>query len=419
MTASVTPDVLVVGGGPAGLTAAAELARRHLDVLVLEREDDAGGIPRHSDHLGYGVRDLHRMLTGPAYARRLAAAAVEVGADVRTQAMVTSWATDGSALATTPQGRLSVDARAVVLATGARERPRSARLVPGRRVAGVYTTGQLQNTVHLFHRPPGRRAVVVGTELVSWSAVLTLREAGCRTVLMTTALPRPESFPALARGAALAARTRIATSARIVDVHGHGRVEAVEIEDARTGGRRVVECDTVVFTGDWVPDHELARRLGLTMDAGTRGPQVDAGLRTSRPGVFAAGNLVHPVDTADVAALGGRHAARQVVRWLAASRPPGDGVALVAQPPLRWISPNLLRPDDPAPARRRLLAWTAEPVARPTVVVRQAGREIARRRVPWPASPGRAFRIPRDVLDAVDHLGGPVTVHLVASWHHR
>jgi flavin-dependent dehydrogenase len=155
----VTPEVLVIGGGPAGLTAAARLAGRyHREVLVLDREQQAGGIPRHSDHTGYGLRDLGRLLRGPAYSERLVAAAQRAGATIRAAAMVTGWDSGGGALVTSPQGRMTVHAKAVVLATGARERPRSARLVPGDRPAGVYTTGELQNLVHctIAHRAAGR-----------------------------------------------------------------------------------------------------------------------------------------------------------------------------------------------------------------------------------------------------------------------
>lgn len=411
MSASVYPDVLVVGAGPAGLTAAAALARAGAgEILVLDREPDAGGIPRHSDHPGYGLRDLRRVLSGPEYARRLVAAATAAGASVRTEAMVTSWTPEGAALVTTPQGRLDVTARAVVLATGARERPRSARLVPGDRPAGVYTTGQLQNLVHLHHRPPGRRAVVVGAELVSWSAVLTLREAGCRTVLMTSTHPTAESYTALTAAGRLLARIELATSTRVVAIVGRGRVEAVEIEDLRTGRRRTVPCDTVVFTGDWIPDHELARSAGIELDPGTNGPAVDSALRTSRPGVFAAGNLVHPVDTADVAALDGRHVATQVQRWLSTPDPATPAIRLLVEPPLRWVSPNRLRAGEPPPPRHRLLLWTDELLPRPVVRVRQGGTVVARRRLPWPAAPGRVFRVPSSVLDAADRGAGDVTI---------
>jgi len=146
--AALRPDVVIVGAGPAGLRAAAALAATVRDVLVLERESEAGGIPRHSDHLGYGMRDLGRFMSGPRYARLLRDTAVRAGATIRTEAMATGWAGPRSLHVTSPQGLLRVDARAVVLATGARERPRPARLIPGDRPDGVYTTGHLQNLAH-------------------------------------------------------------------------------------------------------------------------------------------------------------------------------------------------------------------------------------------------------------------------------
>ncbi|MDT7756824.1 MAG: hypothetical protein QOH27_2722, partial [Mycobacterium sp.] len=179
--------VAIIGGGPAGLTTAATLAPLiDGEVLVIEREAGTGGIPRHSDHPGYGIRDLKRFIGGPAYARRLTDTARGAGAHLETEAMVTGWAGDRRLQVTSPRGRRVVEADAVVLATGARERPRPARLIPGDRPDGVYTTGQLQNLVHLNHAKVGTRAVVIGAELVSWSAVMTLRKAGCATVAMTS-----------------------------------------------------------------------------------------------------------------------------------------------------------------------------------------------------------------------------------------
>ncbi|ONK09869.1 FAD-dependent oxidoreductase [Streptomyces sp. MP131-18] len=412
-TPLLTPDVLVIGGGPAGLTAAARLAPRIPgEVLVVEREAEAGGIPRHSDHTGYGLRDLRRVMRGPRYAAHLAARAAEAGAVIHTRTMVTGWADAHTAEVTGPAGRRRIRARAVVLATGARERPRPARLVPGDRPHGVYTTGQLQNVVHLHHGRVGRRAVIVGAELVSWSAVLTLREAGCAVALMATEHPAAESYAAFTVPGRTLLRVPVATRTRVTRVIGRGRLAAVEIEHLDTGARRTVECDTLVFTGDWIPDHELARAAGLDLDPGTLGPLVDTALRTSRPGVFAAGNLLHPVDTADVAALDGAHVADQVLRHLAGDEDEGEGpgVRILTEPPLRWIAPGLLRPGAPAPPRNRLLLWTDEFVRVPRVTVRQDGRTVARRTLPWPAAPGRALRIPWSVLRNVDDRGGPVTV---------
>jgi thioredoxin reductase len=409
--ADVDADVVIVGGGPAGLTAARELAgdRR---VLVLDREPTAGGIPRHSDHLGYGVRDLRRVTSGPTYARMLVDAAQSAGAVVRTESTVTGWAGARALEVTSPQGRISVSGAAVVLATGARERPRTARLVPGDRPAGVLTTGQLQNLVHLQHRSPGTRAVVVGAELVSWSAVLTLRESGCATVLMTSEDAHGESYAVFRLPARTALRVPVARLTRVVRVIGRDRVEGVEIENLRTGARRVVRCDVVVFTGDWIPDHELVRLGGLDLDPATLGPRVDAALRTSLPGVFAAGNLCHAADTADVAALDGRHVAEGVRRWLDGGAGPSPGAAIVADAPFRWVAPSLLTADGGAPARGRLLLWPDEYRALPRVVARQDGRVVGRRTLPWPLAPGRVFRVPWSVLADADPRGSDVHVGL-------
>ncbi|WP_206051763.1 NAD(P)/FAD-dependent oxidoreductase [Nocardioides ferulae] len=409
----LTPDVVIVGAGPAGLRAASELAGQLPgQVLVLEREREAGGIPRHSDHPGYGMRDLGRFVTGPKYARLLREKAQDAGATILTEAMATDWAGPRSLMVTSPQGRLRVDARSVVLATGARERPRAARSIPGDRAHGIYTTGTLQNVVHLKHGTVGKRAVVVGAELVSWSAVLTLKHAGCETALMTTSYPQSESYWLFHRPGRMVFGTQVATRTRVTRIIGRPRVQAVEIEHLDTGRRRLVECDTVVLTGDWIPDNELARAAGLPLDPGSLGPLVDTALRTDRPGVFAIGNALHPVDTADIAALDGAAVAEHVRGYLDGRRPAPDSVRLQAEAPFRWVAPGILRAGDPAPPRKRLLLWTDEHVAAPRVVLVQDGRVVARKRVPWPAAPGRVFRVPSDVLDHVDPRGGTVTVGL-------
>ena len=406
-----TCDVLIVGGGPSGLTAAVNLAAS-CRVVVLERENAAGGIPRHSDHTGYGVRDLHRVLSGPEYARVLVKRAVAAGAEIRTESMMTSWVEDHTVAVTSPQGRYEISASAIILATGARERPRSARLVAGDRPAGVFTTGSLQNLVHLHHGSPGSKALVVGTELVSWSAVLTLREAGCETVAMITERDRPESYAAFHHGAKVALSTPVSTLTKVRRILGRDRVEAVEVEDVATGALRTINCDAVVFTADWIPDNELARLADIDMAPRSGGPQVDTMLRTSRPGLFAIGNLVHPVDTADVCALDGRHVATAVRDVLAERSTPVQSVSIVVKAPLRWISPSVMRLGDGAPARRKFLFWTDEyrPVARLTAT--QGQTVIGRITLPWPAAPGRVLRVPSSLLARAEFAEGPITVSL-------
>jgi thioredoxin reductase len=403
--------IAIVGGGPSGLTAAAALAGQvDGEVLVIEREAETGGIPRHSDHPGYGMRDLKRFISGPAYARRLTAMAQEAGATLETEAMVTGWAGDRRLQITSPRGLRTVTADAVVLATGARERPRPARLVPGDRPDGVYTTGQLQNLVHVHHVKVGSRALIVGAELVSWSAVLTLREGGCATVGMVSGYPRSEAYAIFRVPGRALTRGPVFTRSRIVGIEGKSRVRAAVVENIDTGSRVSVDCDTVVFTGDWIPDHELARTGGLAMDAATRGPLVDAGLRTSIPGVFAVGNLLHPVDTADGAALDGRHVASAVTGWLAHHDEPPKAVRIRTDGPFRWVAPQLVSPEGGAAARGDLLFWVDEYRRLPKLRAVQDGRTLATKRTPWPAAPGRVYRAPWSLVAGADPAGGDVTV---------
>ncbi|SDY08037.1 Thioredoxin reductase [Saccharopolyspora shandongensis] len=410
----LTPKVAIVGAGPAGLRAAQELAPAVSgEVLVLDREQQAGGIPRHCDHPGFGIRDLHRFHSGPNYARHMVDSAERAGAVIRTGSMVTGWSSDGGLEVTTPEGLLEVHAEAIVLATGARERPRTARMVPGDRPDGVYTTGQLQNLVHLHHQKVGGKAVIVGSELVSWSAVLTLRDAGCDTVLMTSEHPKVEAYALFSVPGRLGLRVPVRTRSKITRIIGKPRVEAVEIEDLGTGRRDAVPCDTVVFTGDWIPDNELFRAAGLELDPGTLGPVVDTELRTDRPGVFAAGNVLHPVDTADIAALDGEQVAASVLDHLRGERRPSEkSIRIIADEPLRWISPAVRRVGDRRPARNRLLAWVDEYIAFPRVVATQNGQVVAEKRLAWPAAPGRVFRIPADLLDAARPGEGDVHISL-------
>jgi len=403
--------VAIVGGGPAGLTAAATLAPVvDGEVLVIERETQTGGIPCYSDHLGYGIGDLRRFMSGPAYAQRLSDRARDAGAVLTTEAMVTEWAGPHRLAVTSPAGRQIVEADAVVLATGARERPRAARLIPGDRPDGVYTTGALQQMVHRHHRPVGTRALIVGAELVSWSAVLTLREAGCTPVAMTTVYPHSEAYAAFRIPGKLLIRGPVLGRTRLVSITGKDRVEAAVVENLDTGRRITIDCDTVVFTGDWIPDHELARSGELAMDPATRGPVVDTGLRTSRPGVFAVGNLLHPVDTAAGAALDGRRVGAAVQSWLQERRHNTAGVRLRTDAPLRWVTPQLIPADDHP--REDLRFWVDAYVRMPKLLAVQDNRVIGSTRTLWPAAPGRIYRAPWTLVSGADPTGGEVTISL-------
>jgi hypothetical protein len=165
----------------------------------------------------------------------------------------------------------------------------------------------------------------------------------------------------------------------------------------------------VVFTGDWIPDHELARRAGLALDPGTRGPAVDTALATSAAGVFAAGNLVHAAETADIAALSGRHAARQVAAFLRGELGDGFAVPVLVEPPLRWISPNVVAAGRVPPPLGRFTLRAAEFRRLARLETRQDGRLLARSR-PLRLIPGRPVHLRASWLARVDPGGGPVRV---------
>jgi thioredoxin reductase len=345
-------DVLVVGAGPAGLAAAIELRRLGAgQVLVIDREAEAGGIPRTLDHYGFGMRDLRRLMSGPFYAQRYARLAFAAGAELRLETAAVGWPGPRSLLTSSPGGIEQIEARAVILATGCRERPRPARLVPGSRPRGVLTSGALQRFAAGGLAAPGRRVVVVGAENVSMADVMTLSEMGSQTVALVTEHSADQAYRWLRLFVAARYRTPVLTGTRVTDIIGRRRVEAVEVTDLATGRRRRLACDTVVFSGDWIPDHELARLGGVQIDPGTRGPRVDLAQRTSAPGVFAAGNVLHGAELADVAALCGRFVAPFALAYLRdGAWPVAGGIAISREPPIAWVTPNLIEPDDAASA---------------------------------------------------------------------
>jgi thioredoxin reductase len=308
-------DVLVIGGGPAGLAAAIELKKSGVhSVRVLERERVAGGVPRHSFHPGYGLRDFKQFLSGPKYAQKYVDAAQAAGVVISTLSTATQFGDKNSVQVTSPAGIETISARAIILATGARERARAARAVPGKRPAGIYTTGSLQQATYLEDLAIGKRAVIVGAEHVSFSAVMTLKHAGVKTVAMLTDKKKHETVGIVRIALGLWYRFKLMTKTEIVEVLGDSRVTGVRIR--RNGVEKVIACDTIVFSGNWIPDNELVRRGGFAIDSTYKSPVVEKNAQIPGHSIYAVGNLVLPIKAADKCAVDARAVAKKVAASL-------------------------------------------------------------------------------------------------------
>ena len=226
----------------------------------------------------------------------------------------TEWVNDSQVRVTSPAGIETITARSIILATGARERARAARAVPGKRPAGIYTTGSLQQATYLEDLAIGSRAVVVGAEHVSFSAVMTLKHAGVKTVAMLTDKNKHESIGLVRVALGIWYRFKLITKTEIVEVLGDKRVTGVRIR--RAGVESVIACDTIVFTGNWIPDNELVRRGGFAIDSIYKSPVVNATAQISGTSIYAIGNLVLPIKAADQCAVDAKTVAKKVAASL-------------------------------------------------------------------------------------------------------
>jgi thioredoxin reductase len=247
-------NIVIIGGGPAGMTLALELNTLGIkDVVVLEREQQAGGIPRHCGHLGFGIDNKNRFLTGPKFAAKLRE--LTEGLDIRTGTTVLEFTLRGTMRVHSASGISEMSARRIILATGTRESSRAARLIGGNRLPGVMNTGTFQQLVYLKHQKPFSNPVIVGSEWVSFSSLLTCRHAKIKPVCMITENVNLDAPSYFGLGARVAFGVLVKRNTKLLSINGHTKVESVEVES--NGRKETIACDGVIISGKFIPELSL------------------------------------------------------------------------------------------------------------------------------------------------------------------
>ena len=346
-------QLAIIGGGPAGLAAAAAARKAGVeDLLIIERDRELGGILNQCIHAGFGLHTFSRELTGPEYARRFADQVRELNIPYLLNTMVLDLSPDRVLTLTGREtGLVQLSADAVILAMGCRERPRGALNIPGCRPAGIYSAGTAQRLVNMEGLMPGRDVVILGSGDIGLIMARRMTLEGAKVHAVAEVMPYSGGLKRNIVQCLEDFGIPLYLSTTVVDIHGRERLEGVtlaQVDGNRRpipGTERDIPCDTLLLSVGLLPENELSQQAGVRLDAVTGGPEVGDDLSTSVPGVFACGNVLHVHDLVDFVSQEAARAGENAARYLLEHRREGKTVRLTGQNGVRYTVPQYLDPE--------------------------------------------------------------------------
>lgn len=343
--------MVVIGGGPAGLAAAIAAKEAGCDdVLLVERDRILGGILNQCIHDGFGLHRFGEALSGPEYAFRFIDRLRQLKIAVLQNTIVLHLHRregGGGRLVLSTRGALrEIEARAVVLAMGCRERPRGALSIPGHRPSGVYTAGAAQNFVNLENIMPGSRVCILGSGDIGLIMARRMTLEGAKVEGVFEVMPWSGGLPRNIRQCLVDYGIPLHLSTTVTEIVGMGRLEGVRVAQVDAGRcpiegtERFVPCDTLLLSVGLIPENELAREAGIAMSPTTGGPLVDESCMTDAPGIFSCGNALHVHDLVDRVSEEAERAGRAAAAWMGKTRTASGFVGVKAGDGVRYVMPD-------------------------------------------------------------------------------